>query len=138
MLLTQEFRSIIFFEAPHRLLDTLEDIRKVFDNRKIVLLKELTKIHEEIKRGYLDEIIDEISEKEIKGEYIIILFPKERKKEVSFDEDTIKEIDELIKEGLSTKDIAETISKKKGISYRKIYKKCLERKRIFDGVCEKA
>lgn len=66
-----ENRTLIFYEAPHKLNATLEKMQEVLGNRRIVLARELTKIHEEYLRGTLDEIIN--MQIEPKGEYVIIV-----------------------------------------------------------------
>ena len=65
--------TIIFFESPHKLKRTLEDMLKVFGNINITIARELTKIHEEIKQGNLKELVEEYSIKKARGE-IVILF----------------------------------------------------------------
>ena len=64
-------QTIIFYEAPHRLINTLELIEEILGNRNTVIAREITKIHEEFIRGTISEIIKEI--KELKGEFVIIL-----------------------------------------------------------------
>lgn len=135
-LLRSEKLPIVLFEAPHRLIDTLKDIKDIFGNRKIVLLKELTKLYEEIKRGQVDEILKDLAEIKIKGEYVIIISGEERRDSDDITKEILLKIDRLISNGLSTKDVAKIISEEDKISYRKIYKKCLERKKIIYGNCE--
>ncbi len=125
---------IVIFESPHRLLDTLADIKEVLGNRKVLLFKELTKIHEEVKEAELETLINELKTVDVKGEYVIIVFPQDKPiKEDLQKEDFFSEMDIMLQKGLSTKDIAKYISEQKGISYREAYKKCLERKKILYG-----
>ena len=63
--------TLIFYEAPHKLINTLESIKEVLGNRNIVLARELTKIHEEYKRGKISEILEMIENP--KGEFVIIV-----------------------------------------------------------------
>lgn len=65
--------TVVFFESPHKFKKTLKDMLQVFGDIEISIARELTKIHEEIKQGSLQELIDEYSEKKVKGE-IVILF----------------------------------------------------------------
>jgi len=65
--------TLVFFEAPHRIIETLEDIEEVMGDRKIVLCRELTKIHEEIFRGKVSEALRMLREKGAKGELTIVL-----------------------------------------------------------------
>lgn len=69
--LKNENKTIIFYEAPHKLKGTLECILEIFGNRNIVLAREITKIHEEFIRGKISEIITSIQE--IKGEFVIVV-----------------------------------------------------------------
>ena len=80
-------KTIIFYEAPHRLLKTLKEISEVFGNIKIVVAKELTKIHEEYIRDYVNNIIEDFCQKEVKGEYIILFeVHAKSKKEIEIEE----------------------------------------------------
>ena len=71
--LALEKRSIIIYESPYRLINTLKDLNYYFNNRKIAVAKELTKIHENVFRGKIENIILELEKSIIKGEYIIVL-----------------------------------------------------------------
>lgn len=68
--------TLVFYEAPHRLLATIKDIYEVLGDREIVLARELTKIHEEFIRGKLIEIIDKIENQNLKGEFTILIAGK--------------------------------------------------------------
>jgi 16S rRNA (cytidine1402-2'-O)-methyltransferase len=65
--------TLVFYEAPHRLLATLENIQKVLGDRHAVAARELTKLHEEFIRGSLSEIIKELSARELKGEFTLVV-----------------------------------------------------------------
>ena len=71
--LVNETRSVIIYESPHRILKTLEIINDLTPNKKIVVVKELTKIHEKIYRGISNEIIKNLELSKLKGEFIIII-----------------------------------------------------------------
>ena len=71
--LLNETRSVIIYESPHRILKTLEIINKLTPNKKIVVIKELTKIHENIYRGISKEIIKNLEISNLRGEFIIII-----------------------------------------------------------------
>jgi len=72
--------TLIFYESPHRLTETLRDILDIFGDREIVLARELTKIYEEILRGRVSEIQQQIHEKKLKGEITLIISGKIREK----------------------------------------------------------
>ncbi len=138
--LSLQIFPIVFFEAPHRLLQTLKDIKDIMGNRKIVVFKELTKLHEKILRDKVGTILKKLCSKEIKGEYVIIVsgLKKDDNKENHITYEVVSKIDQLLKNGFSTKDIAKLVSADKGLTYREIYRKCLERKKLLYGDCKKA
>jgi 16S rRNA (cytidine1402-2'-O)-methyltransferase len=72
--------TLIFYESPHRLTETLRDILDILGDREIVLTRELTKIYEEILRGKVSEIQKQIGEKKLKGEITLIISGKIREK----------------------------------------------------------
>lgn len=69
--LKNENKTLIFYESPHKIKITLENMLEIFGNRKIVLAKEISKIHEEFIRGTIDEVLEK--SKEIKGEIVILI-----------------------------------------------------------------
>ncbi len=68
-----EKRTIMFFESPHRVVRTLKDIEEFIGEREVVLIREITKIYEEIVRGTTKELIEKLDNKTLKGEYVIIV-----------------------------------------------------------------
>jgi 16S rRNA (cytidine1402-2'-O)-methyltransferase len=71
--------TIIFYESPHRVSETLRDILEILGNREIVLTRELTKAYEEIIRGKVSEILNQIGDRTLKGEITLVLSGKTRK-----------------------------------------------------------
>ena len=110
--------TLIFYESPHRLQKTLKIIKNVLGDRKISISREISKIHEEVYRGNIDEAMEYY--KEVKGEIVIIIEGKEKNKE---EIDYVKEVKKLIKEGYSTKDATKTIAEKYNISKNELYNK---------------
>ncbi len=77
--LKDETRTMIFFESPFRVIESLRDMKDILGNRRIALCRELTKIHEEIIRDRIDNVIEELSRrKRIKGEIVIVVEGKEK------------------------------------------------------------
>ena len=115
-------KTCILYEAPHKLKNTLIDLKDVIYNRQIVLARELTKIHEEFIRKDIDELI-EISES-LKGEFVIIIEGKENKEEENeLNNLSLKEHYEFYeKQGLSKKDIIKKIAKDRNVNKNEIYK----------------
>ena len=112
--------SIVVYETPHRLKESLDDIREIFGDRRMVLARELTKIHEEFLRGRISEVIGEVSRREIRGEVTLII---EGCSDVNppSEEALRDEIAKLKGEGMRVKEIAEMIGEKYGYSKREIY-----------------
>lgn len=112
--------TIIFYEAPHRIKNTLSLLHSVLGNRQACIGRELTKINEEFIRGSLSELVD-IDESTLKGEMVIIIEGNKENISTS-DEEIIKTINLLIEKGLSKKDAIEITSKIYHINKNKIYK----------------
>ena len=122
----KENATIILYEAPHKLNNTLKDISKNIGNINIVLAKEITKIHENFIRGKIDDIISNIET--IKGEYIIILDLNNEENENEIPEIGLDELYEKYeKEGLEKKEIIKNIAKLKGVSKNEIYQYFLDK-----------
>lgn len=118
----EEKRTMIFYEAPHKLLATLKDMLTYFGDREIALVRELTKLHEEVIRTSLSAAVEKYSENEPRGEFVIIV--SGAKEEVR--EYTIEEAVALAKEFCSKGDPASLAAKKAaeitGIKKGDIYK----------------
>ena len=128
----KEDKTIILYEAPHKLIKTLEDILKNIGDINCVLAKEITKIHEEFNRNKISDLIDELEKKDsIKGEYIILLdmnFNENKKKEDEIINKSVEEQYELYKEqGMEKKEIIKIIAKNKNIPKNEIYKMFLKK-----------
>ena len=116
-----ETRTSILYEAPHKITNTLKDLKEVIQNRKIVLARELTKIHEEYIREDIDKLIG-IS-KDLKGEMVLIIEGRELKKENNFENLSIEEHYKYYEEkGLEKKEIIKKIAKDRKVNKNEIYK----------------
>ena len=113
--------TIIFYEAPHRIIEMLESLRDIFGNRKISVAREISKLHEEIYRGKVGEVIKEISSEEIRGEFVVVVQGNDE--EISFDDLSIKEhVKMYMEEGLSEKEALKKVAKDRNTSKSEIYK----------------
>ena len=113
--------TIIFYEAPHRILDMLESIKSVFGDRKIAVSRELTKLHEEIYRGTVSEVIDELSSNEIRGEFVVVVSGNENTN--SFEKLSVKEhINYYLEQGNDLKDSMKKVAKDRNMSKSEVYK----------------
>jgi 16S rRNA (cytidine1402-2'-O)-methyltransferase len=71
--------TLIFYESPHRISETLKDILEILGDREIVLTRELTKVYEEIMRGNVSEILNQVGDRTLKGEITLVISGKTRK-----------------------------------------------------------
>lgn len=122
--LITETKTLIFYEAPHKLIKTLESIQEVIGDRNIVLCKELTKIHEEFKRGKISDILTELDNP--KGEYVIIVQGNEKNKsDLELEERNNLSLEDhydfYAKQGLDKKEIIKQIAKDRGVNKNIIY-----------------
>ena len=120
-----EQKTLIFYEAPHKLRVTLEAIGEVLGDRKIVLAKELTKIHEQCMRGKVSTILEQMVDN-IKGEFVVLVEGAEKSKQ----EEEIGHLKEMTLEehyafyqdkGLDRKEIVKQIAKDRNVSKNEIY-----------------
>lgn len=124
----KENKTIILYEAPHKIINTLKDLEDILDDRNVVIARELTKIHEEFIRGKIGEIIEKYNQP--RGEHIIII---EGNNKTSEESDLYKymNIEDLYKfyekQGLSKNEIIKKIAKDKNVPKNEIYKKFLNK-----------
>ena len=131
--LSQESRTIILYEAPHRLLKTLKELFEYLGNRDISIVRELTKLHEEVLKGNLGDIIADYEAEKIvvRGEYVLViegksLLEKREERQKSFEEISIKEhYEKYISEGMDKKEAMKAVAKDRGIQKREVYKELL-------------
>ena len=122
--LRDETRTLVFYEAPHRLRDALDDVHELLGNRETVLAREVSKVHEEFLRGPLSELICMLERQEIRGEVTLIISGSAGESRVNEDL-LIAEIRELKGQGLRHKEIAEVLGEKFGYAKKEIYRLAL-------------
>ncbi len=121
--LTDEKRTMIFYEAPHKLQNTLEDLFNTLGDRRIALVKELTKIYENVERTTLSQAKEKYKEVSPKGEFVLIVEGKpEEQEEATTLEGAVKMALELVSNGTSKNEASKEIAKKTGIKKSDIYK----------------
>ena len=106
--------TLIFYEAPHRIMRTLNLLRDGLGNRQICLARELTKLNEEYIRGTLDELVD-LDESSIKGEMVLIIEGNKQEKAIN-DEELKSRIAYFVNLGLSQKDAINVVSEEYGVN----------------------
>lgn len=121
--LKPEQRTMVFYEAPHKLLSTLKDMLSVFGNRKISICRELTKIHEQVKITTLEDAVDFYSQNPPKGEFVLIVSgcrPESLREEYTL-EDAVKMAKDYMSDGLSASSAAKNAAAETGIRKSEIY-----------------
>ena len=121
----KENKTIILYEAPHKLKNTLEDLEDILEDRKIVIARELTKIHEEFIKGTAKEILEKYTEP--KGEHIILIeanpIKQEDEEKSKINNMTVEEHYKYYEEqGFLKNEIIKKIAKDKGVTKNEIYK----------------
>ena len=126
--LKNEERTMIFHEAPHKLLTTLEDMTAVFgSDRRIALCRELTKLHEETRRCTLGEAIAYYTENAPKGEFVLVLAGAEPREATAVTlEDAVAQVLTLKAQGMRLKDAAKEVAEHTGLSKNELYAAALE------------
>ncbi len=121
--LADEKRTMIFYEAPHKLPATLKDMAEYFGNRNIALVKELTKIHENVEKTTLFDAAEKYSKESPKGEHVVIIEgkPEEEKEEITLENATHIAL-ALVDDGLSKNEAAKEAAKQTGLKKSDIYK----------------
>lgn len=117
--------TLIFFESPHRLLQTLETMSLIFANRQIAVVRELTKKFEEIVRGSFDEVLEKFKQREkILGEFVLVLSPPEMVNEQHSDENLDRALLEAL-EHHRVKDACTLVAGALGLPKKQVYARAL-------------
>lgn len=123
--LRSETRTLVFYEAPHRLQESLEDLCEILGDREVVLAREVSKVHEEFWRGLLSDAFREASERKILGEITLVI--KGASGEVDVTANRLKaDIARLKETGMRVKEIADYLGEKYRYPKKEIYRLALE------------
>jgi 16S rRNA (cytidine1402-2'-O)-methyltransferase len=126
--LAQETGSIMAFESPHRLAASLADMLQVLGNRRVAIARELTKVHEEIFRGTLEEAVDHF--RQPRGEFTVIVEGSSGQAESPAPAAAVEdELRSLLKQGVAAREAAARASAGTGRSRKELYRLCLRLKR---------
>jgi len=121
-----EPRTIVAFEAPHRLRETLKDMQEILGDRRLAVCRELTKVHEEVFRGKVSQAREHFTEP--KGEFTLVIEGKPRE-ETKITEEVERELRELCRQGISAKEAISQMSEFSGLSRKKLYQTWLKFKK---------
>ena len=118
--------TLVFYEAPHRILDTLEDVDEILGSRPLVLARELTKIHEEFLRGTAAGLRETLGKRaSVKGEITLMIGKGET---AQVDETPLAEaVDKLVRSGVPKMEALKTVARQRGLPKREVYKQINER-----------
>lgn len=120
--LTEETRTMIFYEAPHKLLATLEDLQSTFGpDRRITVCRELTKLHEQVLRATVGEALARFTEQGPKGEFVLVLEGAPPKRRECDPKAALERVSQLRGEGLSLKEAAAQAAGEFGMKKRALY-----------------
>lgn len=130
--LKNETRTMIFYEAPHKILATLKDMYSILGERNICIARELTKIHEEYIHTTFKEAIDKIEKDGIRGEIVLLIEGineeelKEKIKQEVVNIDSKELVKKYINDGISKKDAIKMVAKEKGVTKNEVYQECID------------
>lgn len=130
--LSNETRTMIFYEAPHKIIYTLKDMLEYFGNRKICIARELTKLHEEFRYTSIEESIEEIEKNGIKGEIVLLIEGmceddlKQKEQENLLKLNSVELVREYIKNGDTKKEAIKKVARLKGVNKDAVYKECID------------
>ena len=126
--LVKEQRTMIFYEAPHKLVTTLEDMSAVFgEDRPISLCRELTKLHEEVVRTTLGAAVEKYTQNAPKGEFVLIVAGAEPEEaETATPEDAAARVAQLMEDGMSRKDAVKQTAKELNLPKNVVYDAALK------------
>jgi 16S rRNA (cytidine1402-2'-O)-methyltransferase len=123
--LRSESRTLVFYEAPHRLKESLIEMRRIFGDRQIVIAREVSKVHEEFLRGTIAAMVSQLAEREVKGEVTIIVHGAADQTPVS-EEELKMEIRRLADQGLGVKQISDLLGERYQLAKRDVYQLALK------------
>lgn len=121
-LLAAEPRTIVAFEAPHRLVESLEDIKKILGDRRIAIVRELTKIHEEIVRGSVAQAIGHFSAVPPRGEFTLVIAGVEKKVPKPEAGEIEGRLRRLLEEGCTSRSAINLVARETGVPRREVYR----------------
>lgn len=122
--LAHDRRTVVLFESPHRVATLLRDVLVELGNRQVAIARELTKLHEEVIRGRISEVLAGLSDVELKGELVVVLEGSLRP-QVLDHEELVEEARALVQAGMRKRDAASEVARKRGASANAIYESLL-------------
>lgn len=126
--------ALILYESPHRLLKLLKEMEEIFQDRMIAIVREMTKIHEEVIRGNCSELIEEITREPRKGEIVVIIEKPSLKNSKEFDQEKIiAELKKHLSKGESTKQAVLSVAQEYELPKNVVYEIAINKKDLLSG-----
>jgi len=125
-----EEQTFVMYESPRRLKKTLEDMKEILCDAEIAIARELTKIHEEVIRGTIDEAMETLKEREVRGEVTIVLRTKKSSASETFEET----LSSLLSSAIPLKDAVKAVAKEYNLPKTLVYKEALKIKQGMEGL----
>ncbi len=122
--IVRETRTVVIYEAPGRLLETLQEFAERFGVRRGVVARELTKLHEEVARGTMTELAAHFGAAEVRGEIVLVLEGASEEPEAT-DDQLVAALDEQLRGGATLRDAATSVAGALGVSRRRVYQLAL-------------
>lgn len=131
--LAEEPRTLVLYEAPHRLLDTIEDALEILGNRPAVIAREMTKVYEEFVHGHIEDLVEAARKKPVRGEICLLIGPVDGKTtqttSAAGPENAMplaRRVEEIMKErGVDRKAALKQAARERGLTRREAYKQLL-------------
>ena len=114
-------RTLVFFESPLRVQTTLRDMLVALGDRRVAVCRELTKLHEDVTRGRISEVLAALGDGDLKGEVVVVV-EGERVPEAPDPEKVLDEARELVADGMRTRDAARAVAERHGVSVNDLYR----------------
>ncbi|MBR6793280.1 MAG: 16S rRNA (cytidine(1402)-2'-O)-methyltransferase [Clostridia bacterium] len=122
--------TLIFYEAPQKLRNTLNDLLEYLGDRRIALCRELTKLHEEVQRGTVSEMIAYYEEKDPRGEYVLVVegATEEKQEEAFWQKLTVSaHVDYYVQTGMTKKEAVKAVAADRGVAKNEIYNEVMKK-----------
>lgn len=115
-------RTYAFYESPNRLVETLRDMAALMPDADVSIAREMTKLHEEVIRGSAIEVLHALTDREIRGEVVVVAHAREERIKEA---DMASEIESLLREGFRLNDVVKAVAKESGAPRGQVYKEAL-------------
>jgi len=135
-LLKTEKRAAVFFEAPHRIKETLRDLGEVLGDRTVLLGREITKVFEEIRRGPVSALMSHLGPDRPRGEFTLVVAGADPATgdDPRAESDLQQKLEALLKKkGMTLVEVARKVSEEEGLPYRRVYRACLALRAAMEG-----